>query len=120
MSSRPRPEDMSREEIEMELLVYLSTRAWYNITGSEGTDPDAAESLAFGTTTPLQPLWIFSRYADGGKQFALVGSKLGPDGARTDFKAVTTEQFKLEWLWKEISASRRLEDANTNREGSPE
>jgi hypothetical protein len=103
--------EMTDEEIEMEILIRLTFHDWYDITGEEGSDPEAAQSLGVGLDTPLQPIWIFSRYEDDGDRFSLVGSKV-VDGVRRDFKAVTKEQFKLEWAWEQIQKRRQQESSD--------
>lgn len=104
--------EMTDEEIEMELLIQLTFYDWFDITGEPGSDFEAAQSLCAGRlNTPLQPIWIFSRYEDEGDAFCLVGSRV-VDGVRSDFKTVTREQFKLEWAWEKIQERRQQESSD--------
>ena len=96
----PRPPGQSREQIELDLLVELSTAEWHDVT-EVSPDPDAVQCFAYGINGKRNGETIFylTRYEDDGAQYALVSQaeNRGPDG-----KATTTEQFKLEWLWESI------------------
>ena len=87
--------ELTMGELEDRLLEYLAGAEWHDITGEEGTDPSAAQSLTAGFATKLKPVWIFSRYEDEGDSFSLVGGTT----QKTEWKSVTKDQEKLTELW---------------------
>lgn len=82
-----------------ELLALLSLYPWSDITGEEGTDPEAAESLAAGMDTRLKPVFVLSRYAEG-TEYALtvISNKLDEP------KAVTKDQDQIAWLYEQVTS----------------
>jgi len=105
--------DYSREDLELELMVQLACGTWVDLTGEEGTDPDATQSLAFGREGG-GAIFILSRYEDGGDQFSLTSLKEG----REEGRAVTKEQFKLQWLWDSIQEKlKAAKEAQDGEEG---
>lgn len=57
--------------------ILVNAAIWHDITGEEGSDPEAAQSLACGFDTKAGSIFILSRYEDEGQPFVLVGSKHG-------------------------------------------
>lgn len=105
---RPRPANMSREELVSNLVLGLAEREWNNLTGEDGTDLEAEESWATGYQGARTQgvIFILSKYSDGGRKFALVSST----GVRPEPKQVTTDEAMLGWLWEEIRGGKEGAD----------
>ena len=97
--SKPRPKDMTRDDLEMGIIVELSARHWHDITEDYNPDPEAVQCLALGYNgkSSGETIWMLTRYEDTEEKFALVCSK---DGKA---KRVVMEQFKFEWLWEQVT-----------------
>lgn len=100
MTAPQRPEDMTREDLELGICVELSTREWHDITEECNPDPEAVQCLATGYDGERNgsTIWMLTRYEDDAERFALVCNMRGKS------KRVVMEQFKLEWLWEQVSA----------------
>jgi hypothetical protein len=94
MTALQRPEDMTREDLELGICVELSIHEWHDVTEIKH-DPEAVRTLGMGVKG--KSLWMMSRYEDG--EFALVCTK----GEGKTVKRVDMEQYKLEWLWEQVS-----------------
>jgi hypothetical protein len=90
---------MTREEILDRLLPTLAkVGTWHDVTGEEGTDPEAVQSLACGFSTKVGAIYILSRYEDEGVPFALVGAR----GSKP-LSQVTNDPVRLRSLWSQIT-----------------
>jgi hypothetical protein len=98
--SDKKPSEMTREEIELELLVMLTTCTWHDLT-TESPDPAAVRCL--GTLVPgkRDVLYLLTEYADEGRKYALVACPKD----RKEYKTITDEQFKLEWLRENLQVA---------------
>jgi hypothetical protein len=96
---RERP--VTREAVELDLLVELSRETWVDVTEDCG-DPDAVECLAVGWTGQRLGATVFLlvRYEDEGEPLILVVMN---EARGLEARVVTREQFKLEWLWEEVT-----------------
>jgi hypothetical protein len=104
MSSIP-VEERTHDEIEMDLVVHLSTRPWFDVTEGHNPDPTAIQCFATGYTGKRNgdTIWMLTRYEDDGEPLALVCSMRG------ESKRITVELFKLEWLWEQITSEKTPE-----------
>jgi hypothetical protein len=102
---------MTREDLELEICARLSAQRWHDVTGERNIDPEAAQCYAFGYDGKRNgsTIWFLNRYEDDGDEYALVCTMRG------ETKRVSMEQFKLEWLWEQITAGVGTEIAKEER-----
>lgn len=95
-----RPPEKTREQVELDLMVELSLRHWHDVT-EVCPDPAAVQCFAYGIDGKNNgtTLYFLTRYEDEGAEFALVSYAEKKDKER----AVCTEQFKLQWLWEQVT-----------------
>jgi hypothetical protein len=91
--------ELSRGELEDRILVFLAEASWQDITGADGTDPSASQSLCAGFATKLEPIWILSRYEDDEDTFTLVAG----NNQMVGWNSLTQNQIKLAELWEAVS-----------------
>jgi hypothetical protein len=92
-------DQFTTEELEMNLLVELSTLPWYNVS-DDTPDPEAVESYAWGRDGGKHSIHILSKYEDG--EIVLVSA----NDDRPEFKRSGADQFKLVWLWEHASGQK--------------
>jgi len=88
--------------------VELSTSLWHDIS-EDCPDPDAVQCLAYGVMGKANgnTIYLLTRYEDKGAEYALVAYA---ENKGNKERAITSEQFKLEWLWQKVTATGRRED----------
>ncbi|MDB4278906.1 hypothetical protein N9917_04830 [Deltaproteobacteria bacterium] len=92
--------EMSRDDLELALFVELSLRDWHNLS-HESPDPEAVESYGWGRDGGKHSIHILSKYEDG--EIVLVSA----NDDRPEFKKAGAEQFKLVWLWEQVSGEKQ-------------
>jgi len=99
MTTPPKPEDMTREDLELGICVELSFHPWHDITEECNPDPEAVQCLAAGYKGKGNgdTIWMLTRYEDDKDRFALVCNMRG------EVKRVGMEQYKLQWLWEKVA-----------------
>jgi len=90
---------MTRDDLELGICIELSVHPWHDITEECNPDPEAVQCLAAGYKGKGNgdTIWMLTRYEGEGDEYALVCSKEGKA------KRVSMEQYKLEWLWEQVS-----------------
>jgi hypothetical protein len=88
-----KPENMTREDLERELLVMLASLIWEDIS-DECPDPDAIRCFAVGVPGKREVLYVLTEYPDEDRKYALVACPKD----RKKPGLITDEKFKLEWL----------------------
>lgn len=92
-------DQFTTEELEMNLLVELSCRDWHNVS-HDTPDPEAVESYAWGRDGGKHSIHILSKYKDG--LIVLVSA----NDDRPEFKRAGADQFKIDWLWEQVSGEK--------------
>lgn len=97
-----KPEELSREDLEIEIIAALSSQPWEDVTEDCG-DPTAVECLATGWDGERMgtTLFFLSRHEDGDLSLVSCAERDGDE-----FKCVTRDRFKIEWLWERVVEGR--------------
>jgi len=88
--------NMSRDELEVQVLAELSLRDWHDVSTAFPDDPEGAQTFATGTKKGT--VFMLTRYVEGEKvELGLVSMREG------HLKCVTKIQDHLQWLWEQVT-----------------